>query len=69
MADNQHSKYINAQKPNGRLWLGAAILVLGFLSPLLIPLVISSDWTAGTKSVITGLLAFGIPEVFMILAG
>jgi hypothetical protein len=42
--------------------------VVGFLCPLLIPLVVASNWSAATKSVISGLLAFGIPEVFMIMA-
>ncbi len=51
-----------------RLKIGALIMITGFLSPLLIPLVLASDWSAATKSVISGLLAFGIPELFMLLA-
>ncbi len=56
----QHSKR--------KLILGSIILVLGFLSPLLITLVVASDWPASTKAVISGLLAFGIPELLMLLA-
>ena len=54
--------------PTARLWGGIIILVIGFLSPLLIPLVLSSGFSTGVKSVISGLLAFGIPELFMIIA-
>jgi len=41
---------------------------VGFLSPLLIPLVTNSNWSVGLKTTISGLLAFGIPELFMIIA-
>ena len=54
--------------PKGRLLLGTIVLVLGFLSPLLIPLVLNAGWPAGLTSVVSGLLAFGIPELFMIIA-
>lgn len=48
--------------------LGTVILVAGFLSPLLIPWVTSSGLPVGVKTVVSGLLAFGIPELFMLLA-
>lgn len=51
-----------------RLIVGTIILVVGFLSPLLIPWVASSDWSVGLKSLLSGLLAFGIPEIFMLIA-
>ena len=51
-----------------RFIIGGIVLISGFLSPLLIPVVLDSDWPASLKSVLTGLLAFGIPELFMILA-
>ncbi len=51
-----------------RLIFGASILVIGFMSPLLIPFVTSTEWSVGVKSTISGLLAFGIPEVFMLIA-
>ncbi|PLW96414.1 MAG: hypothetical protein C0591_08805 [Marinilabiliales bacterium] len=54
--------------PKGRLILGGIVFISGFLSPLLIPLVIASDLNTGTKSLISGLLALGIPELFMIIA-
>ena len=52
----------------GRLILGGAILVFGFLTPLLIPVVTSTNWSLGIKTTISGLLAFGVPEVFMLIA-
>ena len=54
--------------PTVRLWTGIIILAVGFLSPLLIPLVLATEWSTGAKSVISGLLAFGIPELFMVVA-
>jgi hypothetical protein len=51
-----------------KLKIGAVIMVVGFLSPLLIPVVVASNLSASVKTVISGLLAFGIPEIFMLLA-
>jgi len=55
------------QISNTRLTIGGAVIVVGFLSPLLIPLVASTNWSIGLKSAVSGLLALGIPEVFMII--
>jgi len=68
MEENQQWEPTWSQKSKTKLRLGAVILVVGFLSPLLIPLVVASNWSAATKSIISGLLAFGIPELFMLLA-
>jgi hypothetical protein len=38
------------------------------MSPLLIPLVTRTSWSVGFKTTVSGLLAFGIPEVFMLIA-
>ena len=51
-----------------RMVVGSVILVTGFLSPLLIPFVTTTDWSVGVISTVSGLLAFGIPELFMLLA-
>ena len=61
-------KKTSKKPPTARLWTGIIVLVTGFLSPLLIPLVLSSGLSTGVISVISGLLAFGIPELFMIIA-
>jgi len=62
IAENQQ------RPPKGRLIIGSVIFVSGFLSPLLIPWVLSTSLSDGLKAVISGGLAFGIPELFMILA-
>ena len=59
---------INRNKPLIRIRFGFMVLVFGFLSPLLIPLVMTSNWPEGIKALISGGLAFGIPELFMLLA-
>jgi len=56
------------KKSNTKLIIGGSILVVGFLSPLLIPLVLGSDLSLTNKNILSGLLAFGIPELFMIIA-
>ena len=54
--------------PKGRLIIGGVVFISGFLSPLLIPWVISLDLSTGLTSLVSGLLAFGIPELFMLIA-
>jgi len=61
-------KTTSKKPPTGRLWSGIIVLLVGFLSPLLIPLVLSSGFSTGVKSIVSGLLAFGIPELFMLIA-
>ena len=51
-----------------RLRLGVIVFVIGFLSPLLIPLVTASELLTKWKAVISGCLAVGIPELFSIAA-
>jgi hypothetical protein len=65
--DNNLNKIENLP-PKGRLVTAGIIFVAGFLSPLLIPIVTSSDLSIGWKTTLTGLLALGIPELFMIIA-
>lgn len=57
------------EKPTkSRLILGGIVFVSGFISPLFIPLVLQSNWSAAVKSLISGVLALGVPEVFMVIA-
>ena len=51
-----------------RLRLGLIILIVGFLSPLAIPLVTATELSSQWKAVISGALAVGIPEIFSIVA-
>ena len=54
--------------PKSRLIIGGVVFISGFLSPLLIPWVISLDLSMGITSLISGLLALGVPELFMLMA-
>jgi hypothetical protein len=51
-----------------RLRLGLTILIVGWLSPLLIPVVTRTSLATEWKTIISGLLAVGIPEVFTVAA-
>ncbi len=59
---------IQPEIPKNKLILGAIIFISGFASPLLIPLVTKTSWSIAIKTAVSGLLAFGIPEIFMIVA-
>ena len=48
--------------------MGLAILIVGWLSPLLIPVVTRTSLAAEWKTIVSGLLAVGIPEVFTVAA-
>jgi hypothetical protein len=54
--------------PGGRLLVGAAVLVFGWLCPLFVPLVLATDLDAEWKTVFSGLLLLGIPELFTLVA-
>jgi hypothetical protein len=51
-----------------RFRLGLIILVVGWLSPLCIPLITATDLSTRWKTIISGALAVGIPEVFTVAA-
>ncbi len=56
------------QHEGWRFRVGLIVLVVGWLSPVCIPVVAASDLHAKWKTIISGMLAVGIPEVFTILA-
>ena len=51
-----------------RLVVGATVFVIGFATPLLVPVITSTDLPAAWKGVLSTLLVFGIPELFMLIA-
>jgi hypothetical protein len=51
-----------------RFHLGLTVLIVGWLSPLLIPVVTRTSLATEWKTIISGLLAVGIPEVFTVAA-
>ena len=55
-------------KAGWRFRLGLTTLIVGWLSPLLIPLVTRTALATEWKTIISGLLAVGIPEVFTVAA-
>ncbi len=56
------------QYPAWRFKLGLAVLITGFLSPLLIPVVTAFNLSSEWKTLIIGALAVGIPEIFTLVA-
>jgi hypothetical protein len=54
--------------PRGRLLVGAGVLVFGWLCPLFVPLVLGSNLAAEWKTMLSGLLLLGIPELFTLVA-
>ena len=68
MEGKQNQEIEQIDQGKNKLILGTVILVVGFLSPLLIPLVTSSGLSTAWKTTLTGLLALGIPELFMLIA-
>jgi hypothetical protein len=52
----------------GRFYTGGTIFVVGFLSPLFVPLVTAAPLPVGWKTTISGLLLVGIPELAMLIA-
>jgi hypothetical protein len=55
-------------KAGWRFRLGLIILVVGWLSPLCIPVITATELSTRWKTIISGLLAVGIPEVFTVAA-
>ena len=51
-----------------RLPAGIVLLVVGFLSPLLIPVVAGSGLPPAAKGLLSAFLALGLPEVLMVAA-
>ena len=52
----------------GRYIVGASVLVLFQLAPLMIPFVWFTSWSVSIKTIASGLLALGIPEIGVALA-
>lgn len=52
----------------GRLLVGAGVLIFGWLCPLFVPLVLGSNLSGEWKTILSGLLMLGIPELFTLAA-
>lgn len=58
----------DAPHRNWRFKISIALFVVGFLSPLFVPLVIASNLPVEWKTALSGLLLLGIPELFWLTA-
>ena len=67
MATQEPSVYESKQS-GWRFRAGIVVLVVGWLSPLLVPVVVATDLPTEWKTVLSGLLMVGIPEVFTVAA-
>lgn len=67
MTQNTYLKTVRP-RTGWRFRLGLTVLIVGWLSPLLIPLVTRTSLATEWKTIISGLLAVGIPEVFTVAA-
>ena len=54
--------------PGWRFQVGILFFVLGFLSPLCIPLVTATNLSTAWKTTLSGLFMLGIPELFWLVA-
>ncbi len=52
----------------GRLYAGFVVFAIGWLCPLLIPLIFASELAAAWKTLLSGFLMVGAPEVLSLLA-
>ena len=54
--------------PSWRFRIGVTVFLVGFFSPLLIPVVAATKLPTAWKATISGLLAVGVPELFSLAA-
>ena len=66
MAENESRTPVARSRT--RFIVGSAVFGIGFLAPLLVPLVTASGLSAEWKTGLSGLLLFGIPEIGMLVA-
>jgi len=59
----------NTYSPTGwRFRLGLTFFSLGWICPLFVPLVTSSSLPTETKTVLSGILLIGVPEIFSVIS-
>ena len=68
MTQADHSEQTEPQLGPTRFYIGAALFLAGFASPLLIPLVASSSLPTQWKTILSTFLVAGLPEVGMLAA-
>jgi hypothetical protein len=68
LKDSKPSEAVVQPVSKTRFFIGGTLFVGGFLSPLLLPLVTSSDLPGNWKAILSTGLVAGLPEVGMLLA-
>jgi len=68
MMVGQETAASEQQHSGWRFRIGIAVLVVGWLCPLLVPVVVAADLPTEWKTILSGLLMVGIPEVFTVAA-
>jgi len=63
-----NTESVNPPQPGPQFYTGVTVLVIGFLLPLLIPFVAYLDVSTEVRTLISGILLIGGPEVFSIIA-
>ena len=65
----KHNVDNTEQKPlSWRFRIGFSLFILGFFSPLCIPLVTATNLSTAWKTTLSGLFMLGIPELFWLVA-
>ena len=65
----KHNADNTEQKPlRWRFRIGFSLFILGFFSPLCIPLVTATNLSTAWKTTLSGLFMLGIPELFWLVA-
>lgn len=65
---NQHTSQTEQPQLGWRLYFGAGIFILGLVIPLFIPLVTATDLPTAWKTVISGIMLVGGPEILSLIA-
>ncbi len=65
---SDESKTPDVDLPRSRLFGGIAVFVIGHAAPLAIPLVTASSLSTAWKTLLSGLMVFGIPEISILLS-
>jgi hypothetical protein len=68
MMEGQNEMVSEPERSGWRFRAGIVVLVVGWLCPLLVPVVVATDLPTEWKTVLSGLLMVGIPEVFTVAA-
>ena len=64
----KNNETVKPPEPGAQFYAGVTVLVIGFLLPLIIPFVAQLDVSTEVRTLISGILLVGGPEVFSVIA-